>query len=381
VPDVLIDADTIRSPELRHEIPAAVVDPFLYGEHDGVAFAAVSPLDAPTIAAARPDLHQLDILLDLGVNDLIGSGMNRDDALLEIRVRACQTMGVTRAAVPPAFPLATAERLRAAGIELYVDRELFATRRRHKTAAELAGIRRATVAAEAGLLAAAAALRAAEPHHDILHLDGEPLTCERVSTAIRAAVEQRGAALTTFSVTRGPQTATGHGPGSGPIAPGEPVIVDLAPQDRESACFADIARTFVYGEPDPEIAEWHALVLEAHATAIANVRAGILGRDLWNQACDFFEARGFATQRRPGKTVMEGFPAALGHGVGLEIHEDPGLGRSGGELAAGDVITIEPFLCRPGFGAVQVEDLLLVTGAGADRLSSLPTGLAPEEFE
>jgi Xaa-Pro aminopeptidase len=366
---------------LRHEIPASVVDPFLYGEHDGVAFAAVSALDAPTIAAARPDLRQLDLFVDLGLNDVIGSGINRDDALLEIRVRACQAMGVTRAAVPPAFPLATAERLRAAGIELYVDRELFATRRRNKTAAELAGIRRATAAAEAGLKAAAAALSAAEARDGVLDLDGEPLTCERVSAAVRTAVEERGAALATFSVTRGPQTATGHGPGSGPIAPGEPVIVDLGPQDRASACFADIARTFVYGEPDPEIAAWHALVLEAHETAIAGVRAGVLGRELWSQACDFFEARGFATQRRPGKTVMEGFPAALGHGVGLQIHEDPGLGRSGGALAAGDVITIEPFLCRPGFGAVQVEDLLLVTDAGADRLSSLPTGFAPEEFE
>ncbi len=69
MPDILIDADTIRSPELRHEIPASIVDPFLYGEHDGVAFAAVSSLDAPTIAAARPELRQLDILRDLGVND------------------------------------------------------------------------------------------------------------------------------------------------------------------------------------------------------------------------------------------------------------------------------------------------------------------------
>ena len=252
VPDVLIDADTIRSPELRHEVPASIVDPFLYGERDGVAFAAVSPLDAPSDRAGPgPDLRQLDVFTDLGLNDLIASGVHRDDALLEIRVRACNAMGVTRAAVPPAFPLATAERLRAAGIELYVDRELFATRRRNKTAAELAGIRRATAAAEAGLLAAAAALRAAEPHNGTLHLDGEPLTCERVSAAVRAAVERRGAALGTFTVAHGAQTATGHGPGFGPIAPGEPVIVDLAPQDRESACFADIARTFVVGEPDP----------------------------------------------------------------------------------------------------------------------------------
>ncbi|MBE2319658.1 hypothetical protein DVA67_027060 [Solirubrobacter sp. CPCC 204708] len=51
--DVLIDADTLRSPELRHEIPAGIIDAFLYGERDGEPFAATLPLDAPTIAQAR----------------------------------------------------------------------------------------------------------------------------------------------------------------------------------------------------------------------------------------------------------------------------------------------------------------------------------------
>ena len=178
--DVLIDADTIRSPELRHEIPAGVVDPFLYGERDGVAFAAVSALDAPTISAARPDLQQLDMFADLGLRDLIDAGESREGALLEVRLRACREMGVTRAAVPPTFPLATAEHLRAGGVELYVDHELFALRRRNKTAAELRGIWRATKAAEAGLKAAAQALREAEIHGGVLHADGKPLTCERL---------------------------------------------------------------------------------------------------------------------------------------------------------------------------------------------------------
>jgi Xaa-Pro aminopeptidase len=379
--DVLIDADTIRSPELRHEIPAGVVDPFLYGERDGVAFAVVSALVAPTIAAARGDLKHLDLFADLGLRDLIDAGESRESALLEVRLRACREMGIARAAVPPTFPLATAEHLRAGGIELYVDRELFAERRRNKTAAELRGIWRATKAAEAGLKAAAQALHEAESLGGVLHADGRPLTCERVGDAVRAAVEANGASLSTFTVARGPQTATGHGPGSGPISVNEVVIVDLAPQDRESACFSDIARTFVAGTPDPEIAAWHALVVEAHAKAIASVKPGVLGRDLWNGACDVFESEGFPTQRKPGSTLMEGFPTALGHGVGLEIHEDPGLGRSGTALQPGDVITIEPFLCRPDFGAVQVEDILLVTADGAEVISSLPTSLAPGEFQ
>ena len=356
------------------------MDPFLYGERDGVPFAAVSPLDAATIAAARPDLRQLDTF-DLGLRDLIDSGLTRDEALLEVRLLACREMGVTRAAVPPTFPLATAEHLRAGGVQVIVDRERFAARRRNKTAAELRGIWRATKAAEAGLKAIAQALHEAETRAGTFYSGDEALTCERLRDLVRAAVESSGAALGDFIVSRGPQTATGHGPGSGPIAEGEVVIVDLWPQDRESACFSDIARTFVAGTPDPEIEAWHALVVEARDRAIASVRPGVRGRDLWSQACDLFESEGFPTQRKPGNAVMEGFPTALGHGVGLEVHEGPGLGRSGTELRAGDVITIEPFLCRPDLGGVQVEDILLVTADGAEVISSLPTGLAPGEFE
>ena len=72
---------------------------------------------------------------------------------------------------------------------------------------------------------------------------------------------------------------------------------------------------------------------------------------------------------------MEGFPTALGHGVGLEIHEAPGLGRTGEAFVAGDVVSIEPFLCRPGFGGVQVEEILLVTEDGCERLSNAGTAL------
>lgn len=359
--DVLIDADTIRSPELRHEIPAGIIDPFLYGETNGIAWAAVSPLDAPSIAQARPELEQLDVISELGLMELIGGGMSRHAALLEVRARACRRMGVTQAAVPPGFPLATARFLEARGVELHVDHERFDRRRRVKSARELEGVRRATDAAVRGLDAARAAI-----------VPG--LTCERLRAIVREAVEPH-AALGDFNVARGPQTATGHGPGSGPIQPGEPVIVDLAPQDRETAMFSDIARTFVAGEPDPELLRWHALVIEVLEDTLHRVKPGVSGSDLYARACDRFEAEGFATQRKPGATTMEGFPTALGHGVGLEIHEAPSLGRSGDALVAGDVITVEPFLCRPGFGGVQVEEIVLVTPTGAELLSHHPRGL------
>ena len=266
---------------------------------------------------------------------------------------------MTSASVPPDFPLETAEYLRAGGVDLRVDRPLFADRRRVKTPAELAGIRRATRAAEAGLAAARDAVRVG-------------LTVEELRGIVRSAVEAEGSALGEFTVSRGPQTATGHGPGSGAIQAGEPVIVDLAPQDRASACFSDIARTFVSGEPDPEIVRWHSLVVEVLEDSIASVRPGVLGRDLYEAACDRFEAEGFATQRKPGRDGHGGLPdGARPRRRAGDPRVARSSGRGGEAFVAGDVITIEPFLCRPGFGGVQVEEILLVTEDGCERRSGI----------
>jgi len=95
--------------------------------------------------------------------------------------------------------------------------------------------------------------------------------------------------------------------------------------------------------------------------------------------CEVFEAAGHRTQRTgPGDDPTEGFQFSLGHGVGLEIHEPPGLGLSGHEpLVAGDVLALEPGLYDPEIGEVRFEDLVLVTEDGAENLTRFPYDLAP----
>ena len=103
----------------------------------------------------------------------------------ELMVRAVRALGVEQATVPVTFPLLIADRLRAAGVELTPDREFFDRRRRVKTEAERAGIRRAQAAAEAGMGAARDLLRRASASSTgALAVDGRPLTSERVKSAI-----------------------------------------------------------------------------------------------------------------------------------------------------------------------------------------------------
>ena len=376
--DVLIYGDTVRLAEMRHELPLVVPDPFLYLEASGERHVVVSSLERSRIAAIDGVIvHPLE---EFGLDELLASGAPRPEAQLQIAVRACQALGIERAAVPAEFPLELGDRLRAAGVELTPERDLFEGRRRVKSAAELEGIRRAQAAADAGMRAAAELLRAAEPDGDGLVAGGEPLSCERIKTAIWDAVAAAGANIgEELVVAHGAQTAIGHEMGSGRIQPGEPVIVDLWPRDPASGCHADMTRTFVVGEVPEELRRYHELTRESLERSLDAVRARVAGSELHRISCEPYHRAGLPTQlsKAPGEVLEEGFYHSLGHGVGLEVHEPPVLGRGPDTLVAGDVVTLEPGCYRLGFGGCRLEDLVYVTEDGAELLTDFPYELQP----
>jgi Xaa-Pro aminopeptidase len=379
MPAVLICADTVRSPEMRHEVPVEIMDPFLYAEVDGHRYAVVSQLE---VAAVREKAPDIEVILpeQLGWDELVERQPDWEAASQELVVRACRRMGITEAVAPATFPLELGDRLRDAGVELAADHRLFEARRRAKNADELAGIARAQRAAEAAMGAVAAMLRDAEPADGKVLAAGQPVTSERLKAAIDDALRAHPVTCEEPIVACGPQAAIGHDRGSGPVAPRVPVVIDLWPQDRESACFADMTRTFVVGEPSTEIGEWHALCRSALDRAVAAIRPGVTGREVFELVCDYFGEHGQPTQlsKAAGETLEEGFNHSLGHGVGLEVHESPSLGRTRGEeLVAGDVLAVEPGLYRPDVGGVRLEDLVLVTEAGAETLTRFAYDLEP----
>ena len=378
VPNVLIFADTVRSPELRHEVPLVVPDPFLYAELDGKKHIMISSMEAPRLREVGDyELHPPE---EFGSDELLKQGVQWPELGLQIVERAVESLGIKSATVPMMFPVILADRLRAKGVELTPDYELFDERRRVKNEAELEGIRRAQRAAEAGMDAARELMRQAKAENGSLVAGGDVLTVERIKQAIDQAFVKNGCSADEFIVSHGAQSAIGHHMGEGPIAPNEPIVIDLWPRDRESACFADMTRTFVVGEPSDELAEWHRLCKEALDKAIDDIKPGVKGRAVFDGTCEIFEQHGYPTQRtkKEGETLDEGFFHGLGHGVGLEVHEQPGMGMAGHrELLAGDVVTVEPGLYRQGFGGCRLEDLVLVTESGAENLTQYPYDLEP----
>jgi Xaa-Pro aminopeptidase len=362
VGDVLIYADSLRSPEMRHEVPLGIPDPFLYAERDGDRHVVASSFELGRVSDVAPGLQVLP-LEEFGIDELYAQGLPREEIELEVILRAARRFGIEEAVVPGTFPLEVADHLRGNGIQVRADREHFVRRRRVKNDAELAGIRRAQHAAEAAMDAARGVLRAAERQNGSLVVDGEPLTCERLKIAVEQAFTANGAFADEFIVSHGAQTAVGHDMGSGPIAPDEPVCLDLFPRDRESGCFADMTRVFVVGTPSDELEEYHRLCREALERSVEAVKPGVAGSELHRITCEIFEEHGYPTllSKKPGEVLQDGFYHSLGHGVGLEVHEEPSLGRAPGELVAGDVIAMEPGLYRNGYGGCRLEDIVLVT--------------------
>jgi Xaa-Pro aminopeptidase len=350
-----------------HEVPTGITDAFLYLENDGRRAATVSVLDASKVAGFGIEILDPNTL---GTDELVAAGLGGVAIEAEISLRAARALGIAKASVPPDFPLFVADHLRANGIELTVDDDEFVRRRRVKSGTELDGIRRAQKAADAAMGVARALIHELRPG----------LTSEEVRFAMQATCEEHGCELPDdVIVSHGAQSAIGHESGSGAIEAGEPVVVDIWPRDKASRCWSDMTRTFVAGggEPPDELAEYWRLTRDSLDRVYADLGPGANGRKLFERSAEPYIEAGQPTQltKEPGAILEDGYFHGLGHGVGLEVHERPHMGRLGDDLVPGDVVTVEPGCYRRGFGGCRLEDIVLITEDGYEVLTDFPYDL------
>jgi Xaa-Pro aminopeptidase len=314
---------------------------------------------------------------DYGYDDLLEE-YDRSEAANRARANFLDAHGVDSVAVPPRFPLQTADGLREQGIDVVVDDSQTVTGiRATKTDAEIEHVRAAQKANEAAMGAAEDLLARAERDGDRLVVDGETLTSEWVKETIEVTLLRHGCALDETIVACGRDAADPHDRGSGPLEPDEPIIVDIFPRDKSTKYHADMTRTFCVGEPDPTVQEWYDLTEQAYRAALEAVEPGVTGKDVHDAACEVYEDAGLPTLRSdPGAET--GFIHSTGHGVGLDVHELPRVAPDGEELEPGHVITIEPGLYDPDVGGVRIEDLVVVTEGGHDNLTDYPVSLVVE---
>jgi Xaa-Pro aminopeptidase len=165
-------------------------------------------------------------------------------------------------------------------------------------------------------------------------------------------------------VAGGPNGARPHAqPTDAPLPAGEPIVIDMGA--RLHGYCSDLTRTVCLGEPkDPE-RFWtvYNLVLGAQMAAEATARPGISGKQVDDAARAVIAAGGYGPH----------FGHSLGHGVGLAVHEEPRFSQAyAGLLVAGATVTVEPGIYLSGWGGVRIEDIVILTGNGAEVLTAAP---------
>jgi Xaa-Pro aminopeptidase len=275
------------------------------------------------------------------------------------------------------------EELRATGLEIEVDRDLFRIERRQKAQAEAAFIQAAQRAAEAAVVEVVSQLAQADIRDGILWLDDSPLTSERLYARASLLLGEKGFTCPDMIIAGSPECAMPHFRGEGPIRAGAPVIIDIFPSSRKTHYYGDLTRTVVVGDIPDEVRRMHAATLQALDAGIESVRAGASGREVHQNVCQVLVDRGYGTTTKgfEGPDDVAKMNHSTGHGVGLEVHEEPSLrGPDENILLEGDVVTVEPGLYLLGFGGVRVEDTGMVTKDGFNNFTSLTRSLDPRDY-
>ncbi|MEA2460213.1 MAG: hypothetical protein QOH90_390 [Actinomycetota bacterium] len=152
-----------------------------------------------------------------------------------------------------------------------------------------------------------------------------------------------------------------HTPSSRRLEKGDLVLMDFGA--RVDGYCSDLTRTVVLGAATDEQLKVYEIVRAAQQAGIDALRPGATGRDVDGAARKVIADAGHG----------DVFEHGLGHGLGLDIHEDPRLARTSDDVAmAGDVITVEPGVYLTDFGGIRIEDDVLVTDDGARVLGSAP---------
>ncbi|WLR43899.1 Xaa-Pro peptidase family protein [Bacillus carboniphilus] len=188
-----------------------------------------------------------------------------------------------------------------------------------------------------------------------------------VSNELEFFMRKNGAVSSSFDkiVASGHRSALPHGVASDKtIQSGEFVTLDFGAYYK-GYC-SDITRTVAVGEPNEKLREIYDVVLNAQLKGMQEIKPGLTGKQADAITRDYITEMGYGDY----------FGHSTGHGLGMEVHEGPGLSsRSDEELVPGMVVTVEPGIYIPGIGGVRIEDDTVITESGNESLSHSPKEL------
>ncbi len=303
-------------------------------------------------ASRESKVKEIASLTDLGYHERLKELKDSKRALAQTLIELLKTHKAKKILIPPNFPSFLAlEFLKY--FEVEVVENPFLKMRAVKSNDEIEKIRDTSVAI-------------IESFKLALELLKKVRDCDMLRNEIETFLFSRGYLAQDTIVSSGKLSADPHFIGHGEIK--EHVIIDIFPKSRKHHYYSDFTRTVILDDC-PEIEEMLDTVIEAQQKAISMIREGITAKEVHYTVCDVLEERGYHTLR---KKYREGFIHSTGHGVGLDIHEEPRIYENEDVLKAGMVFTVEPGLYYRKWGGVRVEDVVVVRKHGCEVLTEFP---------
>ena len=361
---LIIDSSESNS-DLYYKTRFFVPDPVIFLEHKGKSTLVLNDLEygrGKSESGADEVISYSHCVNELRKKKVGNIGMV-DVADFILRQKRIKSIVVQKQ-----FPLFYADVLRSRGYRLRsVKDSMLYTERLKKSPGELKSVQNSVSKTKAAMDIAIRMISRSEIKNNRLYYRGSVLTSEKVKGAIDGYLAQNGFTASHTIVACGSHSRMPHNAGSGKLYAHKPIIIDIFPRSQSTGYFGDMTRSVARGNPPEKLIEMYRAVLEGQKLGIKLIKSGIKGREVHSKILELFKKRGFKTENINGKP--QGFIHSTGHGLGLDIHEQPRIGMSNEVLEEGNVVTVEPGLYYEQLGGIRIEDVVYVMKNGCKNLT------------
>lgn len=349
-----------RNPDLMYATRFSAPDPVLFFAHAHTTCLVLSHLE---LARARREAT-VDRLLSLADYQQKARQVVGGATLVDVVDTLCRERKVRALCTPTSTAAIYVDGLRQRGYTVTLRPKPFFPQRFIKSPREQRYIADAQRAVFKTFRQTETILRATQIRRGYLYYRGKVLTTEWLRAELSALLYHQGYATPeALIIACGTYGVDPHERGAGPLRPHQAIVCDFTPQSLATHYFGDATRTYCRGKATPALRRQYATVCTAQQLGLRMLRAGVNGKTVHTAIADYFTAEGYPTRAIGGR--MQGFFHGTGHGIGLEVHEEPQ--RIAGvdfRLEAGQVLSVEPGLYYIDTGGVRIEDLVVITTTG-----------------
>lgn len=383
---MLFYSDSAKNVNMYYLTGFLAPDPFVFLKRsDGDPLLVVSTME---LSRAKKESRVKDVrsFFDYNYVKIVKSAPNpKIGALKFVAALAKKELGTSdKVYVPPNMPVTVADALRSEKLKIEPMLDVVEKARETKEPDELEAISSVQRAVEKATSTAISLIANSETRANgklfFKDEDGKKktLTAGRVRSVFDHVFADNGCVAEEETIVAcGPGSADPHyaGRADDVFRANQPIVLDVFPKSARKRYVSDMTRTVVKGKASKTVKRMFEDVLEAKAAAMDAIKAGVLGSDMQKLCCKVLEKAGYETTWG-GKQISRGYLHGLGHGVGLEVHEGPGMNEFYKyPLEEHNVLSVEPGLYDPKIGGVRIEDLVEVTKKGCRNLMKMEVTL------